>query len=107
MPTKTVSISPREQLALAAFLVQSAKTKGPVEERALLAVFDEFGLSDLIPKLGEIDIWKASALPVDLVVSDLALTFVTEALNGAEGKAPLQVLILRPLADRLSKASAN
>ncbi len=87
--------------------MQSSKAKGPVEERALLAVFDEFALADIVPTLGEANIWQASALPIEIAVSDLALTFVTEALNGAEGKAPLQVLILRPLADRLSKASVN
>jgi len=105
--TVSVSISPREKLVLCGFLVQNAKAKGPVEERNLVNVFDEFGLSDLIQQLDSKNIWGESTERGPLDVSSASLAFVVEALNADAAKAPLQALVLRPLADRLSKAQAN
>jgi len=107
MPIANITISARERLVLSAFLVQSAKAKGPVEERALLTAFDEFGLTPLLAKLDTQALWTTSEALEDVPVSTASIAMVIEALNGPEPKAPLQAIILRPLADRLSKVAAN
>lgn len=103
----TIHISPRERAVLCGYLVQNAKAKGPVEERALVAVFDEFGMTDLVSALDTTNVWTQDIARADVEVSNASLAFVISALNADTPKAPLQALILRPLADALAKAQAN
>jgi hypothetical protein len=105
--TVSIKISPRERLMLCGFLSQNAKSKGAVEERALVDAFDAFGLTLLMKTIGETNVWGASEEPETVEVSTSSLKLVLDALNGDAQKAPLQTIILRPLADELAKALAN
>jgi hypothetical protein len=103
----TVRVSPREQLCLAGYLQSAPGPKGPVGERALGRAIDEFGLVQQFSQLGRVP-WDFPGEPtVEIAVSPESIALILDMLNAEAPKVGLHAIVLRPLADRLSKAGAN